>query len=82
MVPLLFRLPNRGLESFRSDRPRPSSSLTTALESGDGSGDAAEETEGRRIAGSPIDGTAVESGCIFVFESESAEPQSSALCYH
>jgi len=37
MVPLLFLLPSFGRESRELDLPRASSSLTTALESGDGS---------------------------------------------
>jgi len=63
-VPLLFRLPRRGRESLRSERPRPSSSLTTALESGDGSGEVAEGSEDAMKTASPIEGTAVESDCI------------------
>lgn len=66
-MPLLFRLPSRGRDNLRSDRPRPSSSLTTALESGEGSGDAAEGIDDVRSVGSPIDGMAVESDCILVF---------------
>lgn len=37
MVPLLFLLPSLGRPSLELDLPLPSSSLTTALESGDGS---------------------------------------------